>query len=359
MICKSKCPSPEVTLFTRFCKNFELLPHGDDWPLAQFNVANFNEPALTMIEIWRHEALQILQTENNFKRDDYLEFVELCTLFLRSQDAVKSTKFNQPGALHKARWMVKRLYGIKTCLLEAQISQLPPGTITTGHQVPKVRDFIIFATLIYSPWWMTCTSATDAPWHDLNLFYKLLMYEVVNPAISSSAIKALKHHLWYLTGEMVSLALFSDKVPTDEQRAFANQPLTVKPAVDIVAPWKRLGSSFGKPKVPKNITSATSLADLVNENSNSWFTLHILQVNTDFLTEDVNDWSNSSAYQEPLANDGVINVINDCAKRGVKLSADFLCVARDEQHYQNVLQVVEQARKNMPNLKKRKSNPGD
>ena len=87
-----------------------------------------------------------------------------------------------------ARWMAKLLYGIKICLLEAQISQLLPGTITTGHQVPEVRDFVIFATLIY-PWWITCTSATDAPWHDLNLFHKLQTYKVV---ISSSAIKALK-----------------------------------------------------------------------------------------------------------------------------------------------------------------------
>ena len=138
-----------------------------------------------MIEEWRSEALQILKTQKDLKRDDYLEFVELCILFLGSDDAVMSAKFKQPGALHKARWMAKLLYSIKICLLEAQISQLPQGTITAAHQVPKVREFVIFATLIYSSWWLTCTSAADAPWHDLNLFHKLLMYEAVNPAISS------------------------------------------------------------------------------------------------------------------------------------------------------------------------------
>ena len=274
---------------------------------------------------------------------------------LRSEDSVKSAKFKQPGELStKPGGRRSSSAKLKICLLEAQISQLPPGTITTGHEVPKVRAFVIFATLIYSPWWMTCASATDATWHDLNLFHiKLLMYEVVNPAISSSAIKALKRHLWYLTGEMVSLALFSDKVPTDERGAFANQLLTFKTAVAIVAPRKQCGSSYGKPaEFPNNITSATSLADLVNEDS--WFTLHILQVDIDFLIEDVNDWSKSSAYQESLADIEALNVINDYAERRVKLSADFLCVARDEQHYQNVLQVVEQDLKNMPNLRKRK-----
>ena len=119
----------------------------------------------------------------------------------------------------------------------------------------------------------------------INLFHKLLMYEAVNPAISSSAIKALKHHLWYLTGEMVPLALFSDIMPTDERHALADKLLAVKTAVDILAPKKRIGLAFGKPEFPTNITAATSLGDLVNEDS--WFTIHILQINTDFLTEDV------------------------------------------------------------------------
>ena len=35
------------------------------------------EQTMTMIETWRCEALQILQKEKDFKRDDYLEFLEL------------------------------------------------------------------------------------------------------------------------------------------------------------------------------------------------------------------------------------------------------------------------------------------
>ena len=40
----------------------------------------------------------------------------------------------------------------------------------------------------------------------------------------------------------------------------------------------------------------------------------------------------------------------------MKLSADFLAAAQSEEHYQNVLQVVEQDRKRTPNLRKRKLN---
>ena len=49
-----------------------------------------------------------------------------------------------------------------------------------------------------------------------------------------------------------------------------------------------------------------------------------------------------------------INVINDCVERGVKLSADFTGAAKSEEHFQNVLQVVETDRKERPNLRKRK-----
>ena len=49
-----------------------------------------------------------------------------------------------------------------------------------------------------------------------------------------------------------------------------------------------------------------------------------------------------------------VNVVNDAAERGVKLSTDFLSAARLEEQYQNVLQVVEKERKKRPNLRKRK-----
>lgn len=344
--------SPEVTLFARFRKNFELLPHSDQ-PLVHMDVNNYDEEAKTLLDKWRNDVLQTMNTEKDLKRDDYREFIELCIMFLGSAQTT-TPNFKQPGAIHKARWMAKLLYSIKICLLEAQISQLPAGTITTAHQVPKVREFVIFITLIYSSWWITCPCATDAPWNDLNLYRRLLMYEAVNPAISSSAIKAMKRHLWYLTAEMVPLALFSNRVPSNERRELADRLIAVKPASAMLAPKNRFGTGFGKPKFPTDITSTTTLADFVNEDS--WFTLHILQINTNFLTEDVHDWSNSPAYQDSSDNVRAINVINDCAERGVKLSSDFLDAARSEEHYQNVLQVVEQDRRNMPNLRKRKSN---
>ena len=82
--------------------------------------------------------------------------------------------------------------------------------------------------------------------------------------------------------------------------------------------------------------------------------MYILQLDTSFLADDVESWPSSAAYLTSAANVLALNVINDCAERGVKLSSDFLTTARSEQHYQNVLQVVEQDRKQQPNIRKQK-----
>jgi len=82
--------------------------------------------------------------------------------------------------------------------------------------------------------------------------------------------------------------------------------------------------------------------------------MHILQLDTSFLEKDVEPWPGCAAFLLSSANVLALNVINDCAERGVKLSSDFLASARTEQHYQNVLQVVEQDRQRQPNIRKRK-----
>lgn len=80
--------------------------------------------------------------------------------------------------------------------------------------------------------------------------------------------------------------------------------------------------------------------------------LHVLQVDVSFFSEDVESWPGDRAYQASKANVLAINVVNDCAERAVKLSTGYLSSTRNEEHYQNVLQVVEHDRREKPNLRK-------
>ena len=63
------------------------------------------------------------------------------------------------------------------------------------------------------------------------------------------------------------------------------------------------------------------LSDLVAEDS--WYTMGLLQIDTAFLEEPVDSWSELPEYQASLANINSLNVINDCAERGVKFGLSF------------------------------------
>ena len=97
----------------------------------------------------------------------------------------------------------------------------------------------------------------------------------------------------------------------------------------------------------------TTLGDLVGHDS--WAMIGLLKLDCSFLDRAVATWSECPAYKISAATAKSLNVVNDCAERGVKLSTDFLGSARTELHYQDVLQVVEQDRRSHPNLRKRRS----
>lgn len=130
--------------------------------------------------------------------------------------------------------------------------------------------------------------------------------------------------------------------------------LLCEPDTPLIKPHQRFGTEFGKPSFPAEVTLASSLADFVNPDS--WFMFHILQLDSQFLSAEVSDWEMSAAYQTSARNVEALNVVNDSAERGVKLTSDFLSFAKGEEHFQNILQVVEDERKKQPNLRKRKQN---
>ena len=93
---------------------------------------------------------------------------------------------------------------------------------------------------------------------------------------------------------------------------------------------------------PSPRTSAfPRLVDLVTEDS--WFIFTLLQLDDDtFLNNKVESWPSNVAFASALENTAAINMVNDCAERAVKLSSDFITAARSENHYQHILQVVEE-----------------
>ncbi|KAK5911943.1 hypothetical protein CesoFtcFv8_001868 [Champsocephalus esox] len=79
--------------------------------------------------------------------------------------------------------------------------------------------------------------------------------------------------------------------------------------------------------------------------------MHQLHIDPELMSLDVNQWATNAALKKSEVNVCAMNVVNDCAERGVKLTSDFVAVARKEQHLQNVLQAVEHDRSQQPNLR--------
>ena len=73
-----------------------------------------------------------------------------------------------------------------------------------------------------------------------------------------------------------------------------------------------------------------------------------------FLEEDVETWEETDSFHASRSKVQGINVVNDPIERAVKLTTDFVSSAKTEEHFQNILQVVEQDRKERPNLQKKK-----
>ena len=78
----------------------------------------------------------------------------------------------------------------------------------------------------------------------------------------------------------------------------------------------------------------------------------------EFLSEDVKSWDTDASYQHSKAIVKRQNVVNDGVERGVKLSTDFAQDAKSENHFQNLLQTVEDNRKQVPDLRNPKKLKG-
>ena len=124
----------------------------------------------------------------------------------------------------------------------------------------------------------------------------------------------------------------------------------MKPTEEITNPTGRYGTGYGKPIFPAKIDAYTTLSDLAG--IDSWYIFYILGLSDAFLTDDVTTWPQNPDFKEYITKLQAINVINDSAERGVKLSSDCLQMSKSEEHDQNVLQVVEKGGKENPDLRK-------
>ena len=158
---------PEILLFKKFRTHFDMIPHAD---LAEDKLNfptydNFSSSQQVLLHQWREEtievALKCLRVDENLVREDYRKLLELVLFaFKVPLSDNKPFKFRRPGAINKARWMGKVIYGIKMFLLSKQITELKDPKNRKANLILKSRSkeldklthFVTFAIHIYVKW---------------------------------------------------------------------------------------------------------------------------------------------------------------------------------------------------------------
>jgi len=262
------------------------------------------------------------------KRGDYRELCELAVIFLGGTIPEKTEyAFKRPGALSKTRWMARAIYALKTWMFGRQIEM-------DSRIHSKLFDMCVFVCRAYIKFWFNAPFAPQSPKNDLTALQ--FMYQ--NRKKGSHWMAALKKfcdHLWYLSPQLVPLALFDDKVSVDEKKTIVSGLKSTNPAAVAAARSHRAKVQLKDPLV--NL----QLSDFVSSESMKFFS--ITGISPLFLAKDPSVWGKDAEYLRGLQVVTHFKVVNDAAERGVQLVTQFLKgnqLTTDEEQRQLLLIVV-------------------
>ena len=165
--------------------------------------------------------------------------------------------------------------------------------------------------LVYIEAWFTAPSAMKAPRRDLNLMKVLQEYKNMNSKISQATSQKLQRHLWYLSEEIISLALFDDEVPLATKRKWLR-------AMRIERTDLKTGKIENRCNKSLESIENSELADFTTNHSTRLF--KILGIEHSCIDSDPNTLDdNNPSFKTARAHLKTQQVVNDHAEREVAL----------------------------------------
>ena len=86
-----------------------------------------------------------------------------------------------------------------------------------------VKRIVTFVLIIYIKAWFQAPLPTSAARHDLEFFLKVIKFRKIEPAAAFLTLQSVRRHLWYMNGQMVTLALADNKLEAQEREELAKQ----------------------------------------------------------------------------------------------------------------------------------------
>lgn len=238
--------------------------------------------------------------------------------------------------MHSARWMAKAIYCLKVYMFREQFP------ILTEQNISGLLKMCIFVVDVYVRAWYDAPYAASAPRSDLQLAADLKRFASVDQNAAAIGLQKLQGQLWYLSEELIGLAVFDTGLPDEERESLVQS---------ILGKQGEAERSTRRNLSIEELTSS-SIAELGSTNTALFF--EILGIEKDsFFNLPVSEWESNDAYQRGKNIVDHLKVINDHAERRVQLVQNFNgAVTHKEQSFQDLLLNVEDHRKRLPNKKK-------
>lgn len=269
------------------------------------NMLGFNEEQYRLFQRLKDQANIELQYhyQHPFIRDDYKEITNVSLKFLNGarKCITKSNQvqFNTLQNPSNARFMASAIQGINCFLFRNNLNW--DGRIQTYQ---NLKNFGLFLTLVYVRYWNRANILFEAGLNDLNFIKELEIFSLLDQATAQTAINAISEHLYYLSEELITLSLFSEKLSTIEKNEMAATLLRL----DQNYPERDLRSNHVKYNENVDRWQNKRIVDFVGDRSLYLFRLFEIPLN--FLSMDCNEWPTNHSYL--------------CAKE--KIMAALVCV---------------------------------
>ena len=243
--------------------------------------------------------------------------------------------------MHAARWMSKAIYSLKVWMFRSQFGKTgKKSAAISPEECDKLFQVCIFIVSTYVEAWYDAPSPASAARSDLQLAARVEEFADVNARASEVAAKKLSSHLYYLSEELVGLAVFDEGLSDEVRRELVG---SIQNKLGLDDPMKKREISFAE-------LLKTNIEDLGTTHTQTFF--KIVGIEIEFFDAPVGTWSQNDDYVRGKKVVDALQVVNDHAERSVKLIQDYNRILKSEENFQNLLLTVSGSRKSFPDSKK-------
>ncbi|KAG0718428.1 hypothetical protein GWK47_052449 [Chionoecetes opilio] len=312
--CMGPSSGPNIALFKRLQNRWPIVDQSRPQPLTPTALSSDEEAH--RLQMLGH--LKRLLDCGNHPREDYKEIILLSVAYLGGG---VPTSFRVPGAYHMARWMAKVIYAVKIMLFHDQLEM-------SRRELAGIRRVAFFVTMVYAKYWNEAVIPSYAVKNDLDFITDVK--RLCDDGVASVAERAMRRHLWYLSENLIGLAIFDDRISPEQE-------------AEMVEGMKR-SATTKNPRRPKSKTPIN-----LNRPLSAFCSVRSMQVlknllggqQPTFLELSPETWNTDSCFKCAKKWASVLKVTNDLAERGIALIQRFLGNrTKDERQTQFLLKLA-------------------